>query len=217
MTPSTMLATSERVRPWSARWSFASDGRSTRISSLVDHDLHVGMHVERRARPWGPSPSDAVPVSLTSTPFGIGHRQSSDSRHRFSPPYQTSAMSSPPTPWSRAARSESTPAGGGQDGHAETVADPRDLVRAHVVPAARTGDALEVPDDRLAVVILEVDPEHTEAAVLEHLVASARSGSPEQPSDLDLRLGHGHVDPLVATPVRRSGCGSACPRSDQSS
>ena len=56
--------------------------------------------------------------------------------------------------------------GRGDDRHAETLTDLRDVTNAHVHPAAGLGDPLELANDGLAFVVLEADLDCGVAAVV---------------------------------------------------
>src|SRR3954470_5258829 len=71
LTPWTMLLTSERTRPCSARLSRSSSGRSTMISAPSWRtEMSPG---RRRSRvPFGPLTVSSRPWTVTSTPLGTG-------------------------------------------------------------------------------------------------------------------------------------------------
>jgi hypothetical protein len=79
-----------------------------------------------------------------------------DARH-CAPLPTTRQRTSPPTPAARPGDRSSDPAGGGDDGHAETGEDLRQLVLAAICAQAGTRDALEARDDQLALVVLQRD------------------------------------------------------------
>src|SRR5262245_25057575 len=160
VTPRTMLATRARVSPWSAlavRWSPA------RCTTMCPSDTCTEQTActVRASFPLGPWTSTWSPLTATCTPFGIsiGFFPILDMTLVSSPsPDETEHLAADPLApgfpvGQHAARCR-------QDGHSHPAQDTRDLVSAHVEPAARLRHPPEPGDDALlARTVLQVDPE----------------------------------------------------------
>src|SRR3569623_1342590 len=137
VTPSTMFATSVRVRPCSALCSFSSLGRSTTTSlSFIDTCMAPGS--ERLSSPLGPLTVMFEPSSVTVTPFGIGTG--------FFPIRDICGAPLPDQREQLAAGARlprlpvgHEPLGRTENRHAEPVAHARDLGAADVFPETRSG------------------------------------------------------------------------------
>src|SRR6266550_1910144 len=193
VTPSTMFATSERVRPCSARSSPRSVGRLTRsCPSSFSISIRTGTF-------WVSSPSGPLTVTrpgstATLTPSGIaigclpirliGSPDEADDLAADSPLLRGLARD-------QTAR-------GGEDCRAHPPEDARQAVLPSVHAPARLRDAFEVGDDALAVPAeLEVDRERVEAlAVLDPEVRDVALLL-EQAGNLLLDLGGRHRRRLV--------------------
>src|SRR3954467_5301704 len=64
-----MLFTSDRVRPWSARWARSSSGRVTTMSSPSRATV-MSSGASISSRPFGPLTAMCDPLIVTSTPDG---------------------------------------------------------------------------------------------------------------------------------------------------
>ena len=105
VTPSTMLATSERVSPCSARCSARSVGR---VTSSVPSSSRTSIERALRSQrsPRGPATRTTSGSIVTVTPVGMGM---GFFPMRLMRGYQTWATTSPPTPALRASWPVMTP------------------------------------------------------------------------------------------------------------
>ena len=71
VTPTTMLFSSDRTRPWRERLSRSSSGRSTTISPSSWRTV-MGAGTSRSRVPLGPFTVTWLPSMVTSTPEGTG-------------------------------------------------------------------------------------------------------------------------------------------------
>src|SRR6185437_4143435 len=158
VTPSTMLATSVRVRPCSALCSVSSDGRSTSTSwSFIDSFMAAGS--ERCSSPFGPFTVIFEPSSVTVTPFGIV-TGFFPIRDIFRAPLPDQREQLP-----AGARLSRLPVGHEplrrtENRHAESVAHARDLAHTHVLAKPRRGDAADLANHRLFAGVAQIEPQH---------------------------------------------------------
>src|ERR687896_142631 len=147
VTPSTMLATSVRVRPCRARSSPRSVGRvTTSWPSVSSTFIRCGTC-------WESSPSGPFTITRpgeieTDTPAGTSIGLFPILLKRFSPD-KTDDFAADAAFLRRAARDE--PVGRGHDRGAHAPEHARQAVLARVHPTPRLRDPLEVRDDPLAV------------------------------------------------------------------
>src|SRR5579864_924751 len=138
-----MLATSARVRPWSARWNRPSVGRETVIRPSATATLMSGCTIRSRD-PLGPLTRTVWSWTATSTPFGTGIGNLPTRDMRRSSPDEAQDLAADPGPPGVAVGHD--PARRRKNGHAEPPAHPRDLCAAPVDAQARTADAPEPGD-----------------------------------------------------------------------
>src|SRR5690242_9423137 len=194
-----MLATSERVRPWSALWRASSLGRPT-VIVVPSIEMAMSGWKVRCSSPLGPFAETVDPFTETVMPAGTvtGFLPIRD------------IVAPLPDEGDELATELGRPRvavghqalGGRDDRHAEAVLDPRDLPRLHVAPETGLRDALELTDHRQLVVILQVQPEDANATVVQDLVLLDVVVVLEEPGHFGLQLAHRHVDAPV---VRLAG------------
>src|SRR6058998_3439869 len=161
-----MLATSVRVRPWSALCRLSSEGRRTMIASPSTATARSAW-TSRLISPLGPFTVIRRPSSCAATPLGMGTG--------FLPmrdmggllPDQREQLAAHPGGARFTVGHE--PLRRRQDRHPEAVLDARDLARFDVAAQARRGHTLERADHRGVVVILEVEPQQPVTPVVQHL------------------------------------------------
>src|SRR6266516_3495571 len=198
VTPSTMLATSERVSPCSARFSRSSSGRRTR-TTLSSRSSFIWRGISWVRVPLGPLTVTMSPSSSSSTPEGswMGRWPIRDMLLVSSPlpdvgeDLATDARLVGDTIGAQSLR-------GRDDRDAEAPEDPRQrfLLGIHAQP--RLGDAAHAADRPLAVgAVLQVDPQHRADLGLLHCEVRNVALRLEQPGDLHLDLGARHGDLVV--------------------
>src|SRR5467141_4138865 len=191
-----MLAISVRVRPWSALCRFSSEGRRT-ITAPSSTTAVRSAWIVRTSSPLGPVMVTVRSRTAAVTPLGSGTG--------FLPIRDIVLPLLPDH------REQLTAHAGGagfavghdalgraEDRHAEAVLDPRDLARLDVAAQAGGRHALELPDDGGVVVVLEVEAQQPVTPIVQDLVVLDVVVVAEDPRDLDLQLGHGHVGAAVA-------------------
>src|SRR5690606_15059826 len=92
--------------------------------------------------------------------------------------------------------------GGGDDGHAEATEDLGQRILAAVLAQARTRDAMQALDHRLALEVLQHDLELGLGAVLGHVRIGDVAFVLEDLGDRDLRLGRRHLHRRLANSGR---------------
>src|SRR5213078_523193 len=141
-----MLATSERVRPWSARCSPRSVGRVTSSSSPSCATL-ISRGMRSDSSPLGPLTRTSAGSMDTVTPLGTGMgflpmrltRRSPDLRHDLAADAGLARL---------VARHHA--AGGGDDRRAHAALDLRDVAGVHVGAPAGPRDPAQAADHALA-------------------------------------------------------------------
>src|SRR5690606_19713032 len=195
VTPVTMLATSVRVSPCSARCRGSSDGRRTTMCPSSTATCMSGCSV-RESSPFAPLTRTVLPSIFTSTPAGSGIG--------CLPMRDTTATSLAPLPdvaddfaaHALLARFlvRHQAFGRGQPGDAEPAQYPRDLVPAGVDAPARLADALQPRNDPLLVgAVLEVQPHDALLAVIDDAVIADEAFLFQNARQLFLHVGSGHV------------------------
>src|SRR5689334_5058373 len=166
LTPDTMLATSARVRPCSARTRRSSSGRpitSTEPSSLADS----GAGMAWVSLPLGPSARMVPSLTCTLTPCGIGMgflpmRDMSGSLPHVGEDFAADLLLA-----GFAVGDDTT--GRRQERDAHAGQDRRDLVVGDVDPAARRRHAHEPGNHLLvAAAVFQIDAQDVLLAVVEH-------------------------------------------------
>src|SRR5215472_9838241 len=199
VTPVTMLATSDRDRPCSARTLPSSLGLVT-VMTPSFWDTSMGSATSSESLPLGPVTVTSRPLMVTSTPLGIvtGMR-----------PIRDIAVSSPDV-------GEDFPAyasldrllvghqatRGGDDGDAEAAEHPRQVVLLRVHPQPGLGHALEARDRPLTGrPVLERDHEVLADLGVLDLPAGDVALLLEDLRDVDLDRGAGHAHRVVVCRV----------------
>src|SRR4029079_14787796 len=198
VTPTTMLFTSVRVRPWSCLWVFCSVGRVTTRLSSSRLTLMSGCSSRVRV-PLGPFTVSRRPSIVTSTVEGtaMGRRPIRDmsiglpdEREDFAAELGLAGLRAGHDPLARA-----------DDDDAQAAEDTRDVGLAGVDPEAGLADPLEPGHDRhLAVDVLEGQLEDDRGTVLRLADVGNEALVLEDAGDLPLRPGGGHDDLGVARP-----------------
>src|SRR3954452_19143091 len=152
VTPTTMLFTNDRVRPWSERFSRSSSGRSTN-TFVSSRRTVITLGTSRESVPFGPFTVTVSPTMVMSTPDGTAMG--------VLPIRLMTVLSLPGSPHvakdfaAHVAPARLTvahqPRAGGEDGHTETTEHARHGGRLAVDPQARRGDALDATDRASAV------------------------------------------------------------------
>src|SRR5579871_2239667 len=202
VTPSTMFATSVRVRPWRERSGPRSVGRVTvMVSPSCTIDMRAGTCW--RSSPFGPctvtrpgstrtvTPAGTsigcLPIRLKSWVLSVGSRL----------PDETDHFAADSLLLGGAARDDA--AGGGEDRGAHPAEHAREAVLAGVDPAAGLGDPLDAGEHALATAtVLEVDHEDLvgQVPLLDAVVAHVALLL-EDPRDLFLQLGGRQLDDVM--------------------
>src|SRR3954451_18892878 len=187
-----MFATSDRVRPWSARWSARSVGRET---TMVSPSCAIPMSGDTAcsSEPLGPlivtRPGDVD----TSTPAGtwMGRRPI-----LLTPsPHEREHLAADAL--LRGIRGGAHAGRGGDDRAAEAAQHARQAVLRRVAAAAGLGHALQPADHPLAVrAVLQLDHEQVDGLALLDTVRGDVALVREDAGDLELLLGHGHARDL---------------------
>src|SRR5215211_972765 len=193
VTPSTILETSERVRPWSARSSPRSVGRFT-SSSPSDCSTEMRVGTLWVSSPSGPLTMTRPGESDTLTPAGTGMgslpirlMRLPDEAHHFAADAQLLR---------RPARDE--PARRGDDRRAHAAEDARQALLLGIDTAARLRDPLQVGDDPLAVPTeLELDGQSIEGLAALDAVIPDVALLLQEARDLDLHARRRHRDRLL--------------------
>src|SRR5919202_1864446 len=137
-----MFATSDRVRPCSARWLGSSDGRVT-VSVPLSCDSAMSGGSVRESSPFGPFTVTRLPSIVTVTPLGtwIGSLPIRDIVRWPPLPDQGEELAAGAA-LARLLVGEQ-PLRGAQDRHAQAVAHARDLAHADVLAQPRRRDAVQ--------------------------------------------------------------------------
>src|SRR5262245_34758458 len=195
LTPCTMLATSARARPCSARTCRSSLERSMTIvpsATRVVRPLGTGWV----SLPLGPSARTLAPSTWTFTPCGIG-MGSLPMRDIWIPLPHVGEDFAADLLLAGLAIGEHA-AGGGEQRHAHPGQDRGDLVVGHVHPPARRGDAHQSGDHLLVGrAVLEVDAQRTLLGVLQHPVVLDEPLVLQELGDAHLELRRRDVHLLV--------------------
>src|SRR6266581_3676532 len=194
VTPSTMFATSVRVRPCNALCRDSSDGRftTTEVSSSVSAMSACSV---RLISPFGPFTVIFCPSSFAVTPSGnaTGFLPMRDIARLL--PHHREQFAAHPGGARFAVRHESLRRA--ENRHAESVLHARDLARLDVAPEPGRRHALQLADDRRVVVVLQVEPQQSVLAIVQDLVVLDVMVVTENRGDRDFQLRHRHVDPAV--------------------
>src|SRR4029077_8222651 len=144
LTPWTMLLTSERTRPCSARFSRSSSGRSTMISAPSWRtEMSPG---RRRSRvPLGPFTVSSRPEMVISTPLGTGTGERPTRDIATASPHEAQDLATDVAGPCFAVGHQAL--AGRHDGHAQAAEHPGDLRGVGVHPETRLRDAAQ-PGDR---------------------------------------------------------------------
>src|SRR3982750_541027 len=198
VTPSTMLATRVRERPWSALWRGSSDGRETVTSSFASATVMSAGSV-RDSSPRGPFTFTVLPSTETVTPLvtGTGFFPIRDIVVGPGLVDDGQELAAGPRLARLAVRHD--PLRGAQDRHPEPVAYARDLGDADVLAQPGGRHALQVADDRLATLrVLEDDAQQgAPFLALDRPEVGDVVVLLQDPGDLDLQLGGRHVHAAV--------------------
>src|SRR5579885_2150994 len=196
-TPVTMLATSERVRPCSARFCRSSSGRSTiRVASSWRTVISPGR--SRSSCPCGPLTAMRPPLIVTLTPEGtvIGLRPTR--LIAASSPHVAQDLTTDPALARLPVGHE--PLAGRQHGNAEPAEHARQVIGLRVDPQARLGHAPQSGDGPAAVRrVLHLDLEDAAGPlrIVVHRVPGDVALPLEQGGQVLLQLGGGHRHRLV--------------------
>src|SRR6476619_4227048 len=187
-----MFATSDRVRPWSARWSERSVGREITIVSPA-WAMPMSGDTVCSSEPLGPliviRPGDVD----TSTPAGtwMGRRPI----RLMTSPHEREHLAADAL--LRGIRGGAHAGRGGDDRAAEAAQHARQAVLRRVDAAARLRDALQARDHALAVrAVLQLDDEQVDGLALLHVVRGDVALVVEDAGDLELLLRDGHARDL---------------------
>src|SRR4029453_3404318 len=195
LTPVTMLATSARARPCSARAWRSSLARSITIVPSATRGVSP-LGTGWVSLPLGPSARTVRPSTWTFTPCGIGMgclpiRDIWRSLPHVGEDFAAALL------LARLAIGEHA-AGGREQRHAHAGQDRGDLVVGHVHPASRGGDAHQARDHLLVgAAVLEIDPQRVLLGVLQDPEVLDEPLVLEQLGDTHLELGRRDVDLLV--------------------
>src|SRR6476659_4599377 len=162
-TPWTMLARSDRVRPWSARTLRWSELRAT-VSTFESIETDSSDGMDWLSFPLGPSARTVVPSRAIFTPWGTAMgflpiRDMVGLLPDVGQHFAAQVLLLHLAVGHHAGR-------GGQDRDPHAAQDGRDLVLGHVDPPARARDAHDPGDDLLAPRVLQIDPQHALLVVL---------------------------------------------------
>src|SRR6476661_2634676 len=185
VTPTTMLLTSVRVRPWSCLWVFCSVGLVTRRVSSSRLTVMSGWS-SRVSWPLGPVTVSVRPLIVTSTPDGTGMGRRPildmsfrlpDEREDFAAELGLAGLRAGHDPLARA-----------DDDDAQAAEHARDVGLAGIHPQAGLADSLQPGHDRhLAVDVLEGQLQNDRRTVLGFADVGDEALVLEDPGDLALR------------------------------
>src|SRR5439155_17308997 len=199
VTPSTMFATSVRVSPCNALCRDSSDGRFTTTVPSSSASAMSSCRV-REISPFGPFTVILCPSSCAVTPLGnaTGFLPIRDIA-RLLPHYREHFAAHPGGARFAVGHEALRRA---EDRHAQAVLDARDLARLDVAPEPGRRHALQLPNDRGIVVILQVQPQQPVLPIVQHLEVLDVVVVTQNRGDRDLQLRHRHVDPAVPRETR---------------